>query len=219
MPLSVNMKLFSQIFRDAWKDQLLMHEAAFRRCIGNPCGIYIGSPSEINDSTAPSSINITTSHPSPRNTNRPKTKRNNHRTLSKRHKATNMQAEDTVINLSNVHLLQPEIKLLSRRLTFVPTPQRINWPKVQADINKFARHLSLRYFFADNDNTTDADNHLFWFKGSWTPPCRREPALDAFINAIQQDLMFSQPTPHSQQSTKRRTWSNQELTESRRHSY
>ena len=81
--------------------------------------------SEINDSTAPLSINKTTSHPSPRNTNRPKTKSNNRRTRSKRHKATHMQAEDTVINLSNVHLLQAEIKLLSRGLTFVPTPQRV----------------------------------------------------------------------------------------------
>ena len=81
--------------------------------------------SKINDSEVPPSINKTKSYPSPRNTNRPKTKSNNRRTRSKRHKATYMQAEDTVINLSNVHLLQAEIKLLSRGLTFVPTPQRV----------------------------------------------------------------------------------------------
>ena len=142
------------------------------------------------DSTAPPSINITTSHPSPPKTNRPKTKRNNRRTHSKRHKVTNVQAEDTVINLSNVQLSQAEIKLLSRGLTFVPTPQRINWPEVQADINEFARRESL----ADNDITTDADNHPFRCKGSWTPPCGREPALDSFTNSVQQDLMLSQPT-------------------------
>ena len=139
--------------------------------------------SEINDATASPSINGTTSHPSPRNTSRPKIKRNNRRARSKRHKATTMQAEDTVINLSNVQLSQAEIKLLSRGLTFVPTPQRINWPEVQADINEFARRLRLReFFFADNDITTDSDNHPFRCKSSWTPPCGREPALDTFIN-------------------------------------
>ena len=42
--------------------------------------------------------------------------------------------------------------------------------------------------------TTDSTDHPFKCKGSWTPPCGREVALDAFINAIQQDLMFSKPT-------------------------
>ena len=137
-------------------------------------------------------VNRTTSHPSPRNTRRPKIKRNNRRARSKRHKATNMQAEDRVINLSNAHLSQAEIKPLSRGLFFVPTSQRINWLKVRADINEFARRL--KEFFADNDITTDSDNHPFRYKGYWTPPSAGEPALDTFINAIQQDLMLSQPT-------------------------
>ena len=58
----------------------------------------------------------------------------------------------------------------------MPTPQRINWSEVQADIDEFARHLRLREFFADDHISTDC--HPFRCNGSWTPPCGRELALD-----------------------------------------
>ena len=64
--------------------------------------------------------------------------------------------EDTVINLSNVQLSQAEIKLLSRGLTFVPTPQRINWSEIQADIDDFARRLRLKELFDKDGNTATA---------------------------------------------------------------
>jgi len=86
------------------------------------------------------------------------------------------------------------MKLLSRGLTFVPTPQSINWSEVQADINDFTRRLGLKEFFHNEDDlTTDTDTHPFRCKGSWTPPHGREAALDAFINAVEQDVMFSKP--------------------------
>ena len=53
-------------------------------------------------------------------------KEKNRRSRSKRHKTSSQQPEDTVINLSNEQLSEAEIKLLSRGLTFVPTPQLIN---------------------------------------------------------------------------------------------
>ena len=91
----------------------------------------------------------TTTHPSPGNANPPRSpkKRKNRRSRSKRHKTSSQQPEDTVINLSNVQLSEAEIKLLSRGLTFVPTPQRINWSEIQADIDDFARRLRLKEFF------------------------------------------------------------------------
>lgn len=42
---------------------------------------------------------------------------------------------------STAQLSNTEIKLLSRGRTFVPTPKRINWSEIQADINDFARRL------------------------------------------------------------------------------
>ena len=138
----------------------------------------------------------TTTHLSPRNDSSPgsRKKRKNPRSGSKRHKTSSQQPEDTVIYLSTVQLSEAEIKLLSRGLTFVPTPQRINWSEIQADIDDFARRLRLKEFFDKDGNTaTDASSHPFRCKGSWTPPCGREPALDTFITAVQQDLMCSQP--------------------------
>ena len=104
----------------------------------------------INDDGRGSPISSgTTTHPSPRNANMPRSrkKRKNRRSRSKRHKTSSQQPEDTVINLSNVQLSEAEIKLLSRGLTFVPTPQRINWSEIQADIDDLARRLRLKEFF------------------------------------------------------------------------
>ena len=48
------------------------------------------------------------------------------RTRSELQNSSNLTLDDTVINLSNVQLSPAEMKLLSRGLTFVPTPQSIN---------------------------------------------------------------------------------------------
>ena len=67
-------------------------------------------------------------------------------------------------------------------------------PKCRPTSTSSVDAYALESFFAGNNITTDADKHPFRCKGSWTSPSGREPALDTFINAIQQDLMFSQPT-------------------------
>ena len=69
------------------------------------------------------------------------------------HKNTNSpNQEETDINLSAVQLSESEIKLLSRGLSFVPTPKWVNWKEVQADINEFTRRMSLKeYFHRNND--------------------------------------------------------------------
>ena len=128
------------------------------------------------------------------NTKKKKTRRK----PSKKYKTDlNTQDADTVINLSNVTLSNAEIKLLSRGLTFVPTPRRITWSEIQADLNEFARRLRLKeYFYNPDDITNTLTNmaHPFKCKSTWTPPSGKEAALDTFINAIEQDLMSAKPT-------------------------
>ena len=133
-----------------------------------------------NDGRGSSISSGKTTHPSPRNDNSPRSrkKRKNRRSRSKTHKTSSQQPEDIVINLCNVQLSEAEIKLLSRELTFVRTPQRINWSEIQADIDDFARRLRLKDLFDKDRNTaTDASSHPFRCKGSWTPPCGREQPL------------------------------------------
>ena len=123
----------------------------------------------------------------------------NRRTRSNNSSNPPEEQKETVINLSTAQLSNTEIKLLSRGLTFVPTPKRINWSEIQADINDFARRLRLKEFFHQN-NKTDSTNpsdevKRFRCKGTWTPPNGRDAALDAFINAIENDIMTCKPTP------------------------
>ena len=71
--------------------------------------------------------------------------------------------------------------------------------KKVADINDFARRLRLKEFFHQNNNTefTNPSDEVkrFRCKGTWTPPNGRDAALDAFINAIENDIMTCKPTP------------------------
>ena len=79
----------------------------------------------------------------------------------------------SVINLSSCSLSTDEISILSRGLTFYPTPRHINWPEVSADIYDFSRRMRLaEYFFDENNNNRTANEHdtPFHNKSTWTPP-------------------------------------------------
>jgi hypothetical protein len=56
---------------------------------------------------------------------------------------------DTVVNMSSKDLTPDEIRILSKRLNFCPTPSKFNEEKLSADLDKFARSLRIKeYFFA-----------------------------------------------------------------------
>ena len=126
-------------------------------------------------------------------------KKKNRRTRSNNSSNSPEEQKETVINLSTAQLSNTEIKLLSRGLTFVPTPKRINWSEIQADINDFARRLRLKEFFQNNQtnstNPSDEVRKRFRCKGTWAPPNGRDAALDAFISAVENDIMSSKPRP------------------------
>ena len=46
---------------------------------------------------------------------------------------------DSVVNLSNYQLSENEIKVLAKRLKFIPSPRNIYKTEVLADIKKFGR--------------------------------------------------------------------------------
>ena len=51
------------------------------------------------------------------------------------------------VNLSSVNLNETEIKLLSKGLSFCPTPHKSDWIKLKTDLSDFARHLRLKADF------------------------------------------------------------------------
>ena len=83
--------------------------------------------------------------------------------------------------------------LLSRGLTFCPSPRHIDWSQVKADINDFSR-LRLKEYFYDQDKNKDLKPNPFYIKSSWTPPPNRDPVLDLYIDTIERDIMTAKPT-------------------------
>ena len=65
-------------------------------------------------------------------------------------------------------------------------------------INDFARRLRLKEFFQNNQtnstNPSDEEKRLRC-KGTWAPPNGRDAALDAFISAVENDIMSSKRRP------------------------
>ena len=101
----------------------------------------------------------------------------------------------SVINLSQTPLSHDESSVLARGLTFCPTPRRINWTELSADVNDFTRRMRLTEYFHDNNNhptvPTHNQNNPFHNKSSWTFPSDRDSALNAYIDAIKSDIITS----------------------------
>ena len=124
---------------------------------------------------------------------RRKTRRSRKSTSYAKRKAPIRLDTSTVINLSNVDLTEDEVLLLSRGLTFCPTPRHIDWAQIKADINDFSRRLRIKEFFYDNNNC-DLEPNPFRLKSTWCPPANREPVLDVYIDSVERDIMTAKPT-------------------------
>jgi hypothetical protein len=78
-----------------------------------------------------------------------------------------------VVNLSDEKLTEDEKAVLSKGLTFVPTPQVMNLESLQASVNNFNRKLKLQYFFADKDGGHARED--FTEPSTWEPPDQNIP--------------------------------------------
>ena len=90
------------------------------------------------------------------------------------------------MNLSGVALGRAEINLLSKGLSFCPTPRHMKKEEILDNLEKFFRRLRLKEFFQEEEET-DADNLLHPLS-SWTPPKRRDAALETHIKRTRTDV-------------------------------
>ena len=104
-----------------------------------------------------------------------------------------MNYNNSVINFSTSTISHDETQLLAKGLKFCPMPQQIDWNVVRADINDFSRRIRLLEYFHDFPSQTDYNP--FHSKSTWTPPPHRDKALDAFISAIEHDILNLHPKP------------------------
>ena len=114
-----------------------------------------------------------------------KTKRHRSKKSDRIKKESNV---NSVVNVSNVTLSEGEMSLLSRGLSFCPKPSRIDQFQLRDDIKRFSRRLRLREFFYDPEEINEDLINPFKPKSNWTPEINREPALEAYIKSVREDI-------------------------------
>ena len=87
-----------------------------------------------------------------------------------------------MVNLSTVDLSEAEVKLLSKGLSFCPTPQKIDWIELKADLEDFSCRLGLKeYFHGRESSNYISDPNPFKKKNSWTPNKDRVLGLELSV--------------------------------------
>ena len=109
-----------------------------------------------------------------------------------------------VINLSNVHLTEHQIRALEKGLTFCPTPNAPDKSKIWEDFKEFHRRLELMQFFKPQENhpsKTECNESIiesdpykeihknFKTKSSWKPSPPNK-TLDGFKRAFKMDCSY-----------------------------
>ncbi|XP_070581465.1 uncharacterized protein [Ptychodera flava] len=97
-----------------------------------------------------------------------------------------------VINLSTIKLSDSDISVLSKGLSFCPTPKTININELKLDIAEFKRKCRLAYIYRDEDDTTQANEVHRIFpreKSSYIPPASNNQNLERFLNMVEGDIL------------------------------
>ena len=100
----------------------------------------------------------------------------------------------TVVNISDVQLSPTEVTLLSKGVTFCPTPPKLDTFQLQNDLDNFHRRLRLKEFFYDSEDSDEEAYQPTPFrqkKRKWTPPKNREPALESYIQTVTENVKKS----------------------------
>ncbi|XP_029641330.1 uncharacterized protein LOC115216271 [Octopus sinensis] len=110
-----------------------------------------------------------------------------------------------IVNLSNLNLSTPQIKILSRGLKFTPTPQYPNLREIQDDISHFCRKLRLTEEFFDR-KTNNNDESMVRNKSNYNPIKGKNKTLDKFCDYISNFPYGELPQPKLKPNTSKREW-------------
>ena len=95
---------------------------------------------------------------------------------------------ENVFNLSNKNLTPSEIKLLSKGLSFVPTPERIDREQVKRDLERFGRNIKLKLHFMDNPTPAFSETPSFRPPSKWTPIIS-DTQLEIYLSEIEEKIL------------------------------
>ena len=95
--------------------------------------------------------------------------------------------KNMIHNLSDHKLTDQEFSVLTKGLSFVPTPTKTFKQKTYKCWDKFKTRILTQYFF--RNSTHDKPPHRFKGKSNWTPPPSDNPTLIDFFTHTEQDLI------------------------------
>ena len=89
-------------------------------------------------------------------------------------------------------MTEAEVSLLSKGLKFCPTPEKIDIYSLRKDIKEYVRRVRLKeYFYTDQDDVEGEFSSVpaFRKKSSWSPGKSRELAIEAYVEALERDML------------------------------
>ena len=98
---------------------------------------------------------------------------------------TSKYNRNTIHNLSDHTLTDDEFSVLSKGLSFVPTPRRTFQHQMNISWNRFKTRMLIQYFFR---NSVHDKPHPFKRKSNWIPPPSDNPTLVNFLTLTEQEL-------------------------------
>ena len=103
-------------------------------------------------------------------------------------KKANLVQTSTVVNLSGVALSTDESSLLSKGLSFCPTPRSLDADRMLDDLEGFFRRLRLKEFFADSEIGDSNEELPFRPTCTWMPPKGKDGALETYVKTVRSDV-------------------------------
>ncbi len=103
------------------------------------------------------------------------------------------QIGQTVINLTDINFNEDELDLLSKGLSFCPTPGAPIIPELWLEFKQFQRKLELKEFFWGNrnkkDNKTDKCHKDLQNKSDWRPTSKQIPEIGSLTRSAKMTLL------------------------------
>ena len=95
-----------------------------------------------------------------------------------------------VVNLSSRTLTEAENSLLSKGLSFCPTPAGIDTYALRRDVLEYVRRIRLKEYFYKDDKVDGkfSDVPVFRKKSNWCPKKNRDFFLESYVNALEKKI-------------------------------
>lgn len=95
---------------------------------------------------------------------------------------------DNIVNLAGITLSNAQTSVLNKGLSFVQTPRKTEFKKVEQSFTEFKRKMQTHYFFTTQPDL-NRKNTTFRTKSAWYPPEVDYKPLVEYFSAVHRDLI------------------------------